>query len=67
MIQVINTLSKASNEISFKLWMGLTRKIIHKKLIIDDSLLWIKRKKERKGIIIFYYMIAECKRFMMKS
>jgi hypothetical protein len=39
MIQVINTLSKASNEISFKLWMGLTRKTIHKKLIIDDSIL----------------------------
>jgi hypothetical protein len=39
MIQVIITLSKASNEISFKLWMGLTRKTIHKKLIIDDLVL----------------------------
>jgi hypothetical protein len=56
MIQVINTLSKASNEISFKLWMGLTRKTIHKKLIIDDSVLWIKRKKreERNYNILLY-------------
>jgi len=56
MIQVINTLSKASNEISFKLWMGLTRKTIHKKLISDDSILWIKRKKreERNYNILLY-------------